>query len=705
MQGLFKYISFTFFIAVTIPFWSIEPIVLNDSNLGNSFTKEAWIIEDKDFQLTINDLLYNERLPLKQCQHNIEKIDFTSSVFWLKFDIENESSYEEFLINVARVITDKVTLYEYHNYEIKQTYYGGDLTPYQQRSNNSINNTFSLKIPQNGKKHYILRLQSDGENIRLPIIINNTNDFHIAAKERVFLMGAYYGMLILFSFLYLFYYFGMKERSLLLYSLYVLSIFLLQFTLDGYSYYYIFRNMMFVQPYTVVFFAVLASFTFLIYVKAFLKIDASYKKLNTIYQWAFYVLAFNLVLNFIPGKSHVLSYPVVNLTSLGTLFLIAGSILYLRNKGIAICNYFTAAIFTLVIGAILFILTNFHIIESDFVFKNALKIGSALEILLLSLSMSNKLRELQKEKELAQEKALQNLTEKNKLIDQQNELLETQVKERTTELEIQKEQVLEKNKEIIDSINYAKRLQDAIIPPLEAVSTITKDAFVLFQPKDIVSGDFYWITETTTSYEDRQNSKRLLLTAADCTGHGVPGAFISIIGLNIFNQTLKERTVNDPAQALDFLNKQVYNTVNKHKGNDDIIRDGMDLAICSIDMNSLELEFAGAKNPLYIVRGSELIELKGDKQPIGFSDNVTPFTLQKFQLEKGDMVYASTDGYADQFGGPRGKKFKYKPFKDLLLSISKKHPEQQKNILKQRFDEWKGDLEQLDDVCVVGIRI
>ncbi len=685
--------------------WAVEAIVLKDTNLGQSFTKSALIIEDKDHSLTINDLLYNDELPLKQCQHDIERIDFTSSAYWLKFDIENESSYDEFLINLARVITDKVTLYEYHNYEITKVFYGGDLTPYEKRSNNSIDNTFALNIPINGKKHYILRLQSDGENIRLPIIINNTNDFHIAAKERIFLMGAYYGMLILFSFLYLFYYMGMKERSLILYSIYVLSIFMLQFTLDGYSYYYIFRGVMFVQPYTVVFFAVLASFSFLIYVKEFLKIDAKYQKLNNIYKWAFYLLAINLLLNFIPGKGHVLAYPIVNLTSLGTLFLIGGSIVYLRKKGQTICNYFTAAIFTLITGAILFILTNFHVIESEFVFKNALKIGSALEILLLSLSMSNKLRELQKEKELAQEKALQSLTEKNKLIDEQNEILETQVKQRTTELEIQKEQVLEKNKEIIDSINYAKRLQDAIIPPLEAVRTVTQDAFVLFQPKDIVSGDFYWITETTTSYEDRPNSKRLLLTAADCTGHGVPGAFISIIGLNIFNQTLKERSVNDPAQALDFLNKQVYNTVNKHKGSDDIIRDGMDLAICSINMDSLELEFAGAKNPLYIVRGTELIELKGDKQPIGFSDNVTPFTLQKFQLEKGDMVYASTDGYADQFGGPRGKKFKYKPFKDLLLSIAKETPEQQKNILRQRFEEWKGDLEQLDDVCVVGIRI
>lgn len=705
MNKTLKYISTIIFLIYFFNSFGLEPIKLKDNNLGESFTKHALILEDKDHSLTINDLLHNTNLPFEKCKHNVEKIDFTSSAFWIKFDVENESSYDNFLIEVARVITDKVTLYEYRNYELINTYYGGDLTPYDERSNNSINNVFSLNIPINGKNHYILRVQSDGENIRLPIVINEVNGFHLAAKERVFMMGAYYGMLILFSFLYIFYYVGMRERSFLLYSFYVLSIFLLQFTLDGYSYYYIFRNVMFVQPYTVVFFAVLASFLFLVYVKEFLKIDKQYAQLNRIYRWAFYLLGVNIILNFLPGKGHVLAYPIVNLSSLGTLFLIAGSIIYLKSKGKTICNYFTAAIFTLIGGAVLFILTNFHVIESDFVFKNALKIGSALEILLLSLSMSNKLRDLQKEKELAQGKALQSLTEKNKLIDEQNEVLENQVNERTVELEVQKEQVLEKNKEILDSINYAKRLQDALIPPLESVKGISKDIFVLYKPKDIVSGDFYWITETTTSYEDRPNSKRLLLTAADCTGHGVPGAFISIIGLNIFNQTLKEKSVNNPAQALDFLNKHIYNTVNKHRLVGDEIKDGMDLAICSIDMDTLELEFAGAKNPLYIIRGQELIELKGDKQPIGYYGDIKPFTLLKFQLEKGDMVYASTDGYADQFGGPRGKKLKYKPFKDLLLSISKESPEQQKAILSQRFEEWKGDLEQLDDVCVVGIRI
>lgn len=698
-----KQLTTILFLFISFQTLGLASITLTNKNLGNSFTKSAHILEDKEHSLKVEDILLNKNLLFEKCQHNIEKIDFTSSTFWLKFEIENKSNHEEFLIEIARVITDKVTLYEYRDSEIIKTFYGGDLIEYQKRSNNSINNTFPLKIKKHNTKYYILRLQSDGENIRLPIIINNTNDYHIASKERVFSMGAYYGMLIVITFLYLFYYVGMKERSLLLYSIYVFSIFMLQFSLDGYSYYYLFRNILIIQPYIVVFFAVLASFSFLVYVKEFLKINTSHNSLNKAYKWAHYILLGNLILNFIPGKGHALSYPIVNFTSLGTLILILGSIIYLRKKGQKICNYFAAAIFTLVAGAILFILTNFHIIENDFVFKNALKIGSALEILLLSLSMSNKLRDLQKEKELAQEKSLRSLKEKNILIDEQNDMLESQVKERTEELEIQTIQVLEKNKEIIDSINYAKRLQDAIIPSLEVVKNITQEVFVLFQPKDIVSGDFYWLTEMTTTFKDKPNSKRILLTAADCTGHGVPGAFISIIGLNIFNRTLKEKTVNDPAQALDFLNKQVYNTINKNSNN--IIRDGMDLAICSIDMDSLKLEFAGAKNPLYIVRKKELIELKGDRQPIGFSDNVTPFTLQKFQLEKGDMIYASTDGYADQFGGPKGKKFKYKTFKDLLVEISEEQPEKQKEILAQKFSEWKGDLEQLDDVCVIGLKI
>ena len=263
-----------------------------------------------------------------------------------------------------------------------------------------------------------------------------------------------------------------------------------------------------------------------------------------------------------------------------------------------------------------------------------------------------------------------------------------------------------KNREVVDSINYAKRIQDALIPPIDVFKKIIPNSFVIFKPKDIVSGDFYWISELTTIKEGVKNNEKLVVfSVADCTGHGVPGAFMSLIGLKIFNQSIKKPTVNSPGKVLDYLNKEIHKTINKHSDTENIIHDGMDVALVSINFKTQVLYFAGAKNPVYIIRGRQLHEIKGDKQPIGFSENHAPFVDHQYQLEKDDMVYVFSDGFADQFGGPKGKKLKYKPFKNKLIECSIMDVEEQEKELNKLFYDWKGDLEQLDDVCVIGVKV
>lgn len=272
-------------------------------------------------------------------------------------------------------------------------------------------------------------------------------------------------------------------------------------------------------------------------------------------------------------------------------------------------------------------------------------------------------------------------------------------------LEKSKKEIELKNKEIIDSINYAKRIQDALIPTPSLLKKIVPHSFCVFLPKDIVSGDFYWATEVTTTKSDSLNEKIVLFSVADCTGHGVSGAFVSIIGLKILNQSIKEKEVNSPADALNYLNNEMYNTINSHTEKDAIIRDGMDISICSINYTTLKMEYAGANNPVYIIRNQELIEMKADKQPIGAYVNNQPFTNKNFQLEKEDVIYVFSDGYADQFGGEANKKFNYKRFKELLIEISILPISEQKDVLLTTFNTWKGEYEQLDDVCVIGVRI
>jgi phosphoserine phosphatase RsbU/P len=262
------------------------------------------------------------------------------------------------------------------------------------------------------------------------------------------------------------------------------------------------------------------------------------------------------------------------------------------------------------------------------------------------------------------------------------------------------------NEDILDSINYAKRIQNAIMPPIEKMANDFEDYFVLYLPKDIVSGDFYWYSSVNTTPTDGKPSEKLIVVSAvDCTGHGVPGALMSIIGSTILNQSLTVADVNSPSEALTYLDEQIIKNLNS-------INDGMDISFCAINLNSLHLQFAGANNPLYIIRNNELIIIKADKFAIGGSIDAyykKVFQNHHFQLQKGDVIYLFTDGYADQFGGPEsymgGKKFKYNRFKDLLLKINQLPLAKQKEILIEEHNKWKGNLEQVDDVLIMGFRV
>lgn len=284
----------------------------------------------------------------------------------------------------------------------------------------------------------------------------------------------------------------------------------------------------------------------------------------------------------------------------------------------------------------------------------------------------------------------------NEIITAQKEEVEAQkkvVEEQKTAVEEQKEIIEEKNREIVDSISYAKRIQSAILPSESTLKSILPEAFVLFEPKDIVSGDFYWVDE---------KDGKSFFAAVDCTGHGVPGAMVSVVGHNGLNRVLNEFGIQEPAKMLDKLNELVEQTF---ESSTESVKDGMDMAICVIDRKKMELQFAGANNPLYLIRDGELIEYKADKQPIGKFDYRKPFTNHVIELKENDSIYIFSDGFADQFGGEKGKKFMYKPFKRLLSELSSKDIPEQKERLLDAFYNWKGELEQIDDVCVFGVRI
>jgi tetratricopeptide (TPR) repeat protein len=263
-------------------------------------------------------------------------------------------------------------------------------------------------------------------------------------------------------------------------------------------------------------------------------------------------------------------------------------------------------------------------------------------------------------------------------------------------LETQNAIITEKNKDISDSINYAKKIQDAILPNGNEIKKVFPDSFVLSMPKDVVSGDFYWFTENET-YK--------LFVVADCTGHGVPGAFMSMIGTTLLNNIVNERKNYRPDIILNELRKSIINDLKQ--GEDSQNKDGMDISLICINKETNLLQVACANNPIWIVKqDNSLIEIKADKQPIGFvSYNQKDFTLQSLALEKGDVIYQFTDGFADQFGGVKGKKFKYTQLKEIIIELKNTPINQQGDVLKGVFIKWKHNVEQIDDVLISGIKI
>jgi serine phosphatase RsbU (regulator of sigma subunit)/tetratricopeptide (TPR) repeat protein len=284
----------------------------------------------------------------------------------------------------------------------------------------------------------------------------------------------------------------------------------------------------------------------------------------------------------------------------------------------------------------------------------------------------------------------------NRKISEQN----AQILEANEELRVLNEAISVQNNEIVDSISYAQRIQSAMLPPESYLNELLDEVFILYKPRDIVSGDFYWA---------RQVGHYIVIAAADCTGHGVPGAFMSMLGISYLNEIVQRREITQANQVLNELRSQIKHSLRQH-GQPDESKDGIDMALCVINKKDRAMQFAGAFNPLYFIREEqgepELIEIKADRMPLGYYHGKDrPFTNHELKLEIGDTFYIFSDGYMDQKGGPDNKKFMSKHFKNLLMEIQERPLFEQKNILEKRLADWMGTQSQIDDILVMGVRV
>ncbi|MBI4645482.1 MAG: SpoIIE family protein phosphatase [Bacteroidia bacterium] len=339
-------------------------------------------------------------------------------------------------------------------------------------------------------------------------------------------------------------------------------------------------------------------------------------------------------------------------------------------------------------------------------------------------------RKLKREKEILEKKvdvATAEIREKNVVLNQQNEEIRTQKDEITTQRDLvtkQKEHIEEIHKDLTDSIHYAQRIQSAVLPSKEYTDTLLSDYFILFKPRDIVSGDFYWL---------QIRKQWLFITVSDCTGHGVPGAFMSMLGVSFLNEIVAREDISTASGVLNELRNYVIKSL-QQSGKDTEQKDGMDISFIALNLETSVLQYAGANNPLYIIKpdpqghinkgseqrdstshdsgdlaGRSLIEIKGDKMPVAIHPSMTPFVNHEIKVNTGDSLYLCTDGYEDQFGGPKGKKFMSKRLKQLIIDNCQLTMAEQKEIFNKTIESWINGYEtryvQTDDITVLGIRI
>lgn len=700
---MFRGYLFFLCLCFTKLFFGQNPIIITDSFRQQLLATHLVFIEDKSKTKEVNTMLFAKYKPVEQ---KVPNFGFNNSSFWFKGMMVNATEkLQSPVIEVANPNLDIVNLYVFSKKTGKHKKLMGDLLPFSARGNNYKYYHFNLQLLPNDTSLFLLNVQNSGEQFHVPMSIGTAWHFQELESNEQLIFGVYFGFILFVLLLNGFFYYVLKEKANLFYLGYLLSLLLLQLSLTGFGFKYFWPDSVFLANHANPIFASISMFFLLLFAQEFLNTKIYIPKLNRYVNYLKYFLVLVIIAAWIDvNVIYVFSVISINVLSMAFIFIIVPASIYILRQKFKPARFFIIAFVFLIISVFLFVLKNAGLLPSNPITNYGLQIGSALEVLLLTLAVIDKFNQFRID-------SFNRLQELNDLKTKANKELEEKVEERTTQISEQKVVLESQNKEILSSIRYAKRIQDSLLPPQEVLAKLfDENYFVYYQPKDIVSGDFYWASPVRTSGEHPIHLS--LAAVVDCTGHGVPGAFLSIVAGDFLKQSLKEKSVNSTAEALNYLNQKVISTLNQTSNSELRVRDGMDIALIAIDYQSSILYYSGANNPIYIFRSKEesqqpeLHILKPTKQAIGsISDHIENYDLQTFDIVEGDTIYLFSDGYADQFGGANNKKFNYKQFKETLGKAFKMPISQQKEFLKMQFEAWKGDNEQTDDVCLMAIKI
>ena len=651
------------------------------SKTGVSALESIHSIEDKQHSLTIRSVIENQlTLPFKPFVNN-QNYGFKNSAFWLKIEVQNNLAFTNtYLISILYPLMNEVSYYETCNGVILDSIITGELYPHTSRRINDRNFVFRFNVQNSGKKTIFIRLYNSGETIRIPLLLENLSEKKSYGNTETFQRSIYYGYILFALAFNLFMIIGFNKKQNFLLSIYILGMSLFLFVLDGYAFQYFWPQLPYFSNHTLVLFSLMACISILFFSDEFLQNIGIAKKISRTLSFISFLY---IVWSFIPSPFEKYTLLGANLFIFVLILfvLILSFMTYKKHKTQYNLVFFMSFVW-IIASVIIYIFRNLGLLPvSDFT-NYSLKVGLAFQITHLTFATVIQFRDFQRNT---------------------NKYLEEMVTKRTNQITIQNKQLRNQNNqieshynEIRQSITYAKRIQNAVLPENEEFSSVFKNFFILYKPKDIVSGDFYWIA--------KKNNK-IYIVAADCTGHGVPGGFLSMLGISFLNQIVLTNENIRPNEVLKQLSDLISKTINSD--HETISHDSMDISICVIDLAQANLEFSAANNSLYIVRDSDVIELKSESKSLQNDHQVKHqrFSNYEFALQEQDKMYLFSDGFCDQFGGINNRRFSKRKFKTLLLQSSKSTMKEQQLILEDSLHSWRGSNQQTDDILVLGIEL
>jgi len=664
------------------------------------------ILEDRDKNYTIDEVASAEfQDKFKRNYEQLPRNKNTTSAYWIRYKLRNESD------------SNTKWLQDFFDSSIENIYFylpdgKGGFTEKKAGSSFVFGNkklqhkNFVFFLPDfHGKEiTYYARIDSHHLNFMLSVI-RSYERFSFYALGEYYFLGIFYGLIFAMALYNFFIYITTRDRTYLWYVLYLISNALYCMSLDGTGFQYIWRNFPQFNPYSSSIFLFVMVMWVLMYTLNFLSLRSLAPRFAKILRFVvvFRAIIFVAEFSLVPNLKNIIFFDAAPM-----VFMYIAVILAL-SKGFKPAWYFAIGITFLLWGFVISNLTVNSIfgfsLPNNILTVYSFNFGTVIQLMFLSFALADRIRVMKEETDNAQRRVINQLRENQEFKEKQNRELEQKVEERTIEVTLQKQEMERQSKEIAglykevtDSIETSKVIQQSILPSEKVMKMFLANFFILYKPKDIVSGDFYWF---------HVKNNKIYIAAIDCTGHGVAGAFMSLIGYNLLNQIMKEKSNNSAAEILTKLNEDVIKSLHQDEVGA-LSREGMDVAFCVIDMSNKKMQFSGANNPLYQIRNKEITIFKADRNSIGIQrgGKKASFTNQELDFLKGDSFYIFSDGYADQIGGADGtEKFMYPRFRELIINSSDLEMKEQRKVIDDTIENWRNGQEQLDDILVMGFRL